>query len=129
MSEEKFLLVITLYVFFNFVLFFIYKLTKKLKVMHKIMSIVDNLIFVFILGYGFYKLNPLFIFIVPCVLLLVYPISWGLNKELTDEDLSSLANLKSPFPISEENRIKIKVEFVHFFTFPFFFLLDSWRKD
>ena len=128
MSEENFELIILFYVFLNLILFVLYKLTNKLKILHKILSIIDNLIFVLILGYGFYCLNPLFIIIVPCVLLLVYPISWGLNKELSDEDLSSVVILKSPFPTRNENRKKVKVGFVHIATFPFYYILDSWRK-
>jgi len=56
----------------------------------------------------------------------VYPIAWGLNRELSDEELDSVVILKSPFPIKQENRIKLKIVFIHFATFPFYYLLDSW---
>ena len=96
--------------------------------MHRIISIIDNLLFVLILGYVFYITNPLLVILLPCVLLVAYPISWGLNRELTDEELASLVTLKCPFPFKEENIIKQKVAFAHFAFFPFYYLLDSWSK-
>ena len=116
------------YVILNLLLFILYKFTKKLKTMHRIISIVDNLLFVLILGYGFYITNPLLVILLPCVLLVAYPISWGLNRELTDEELASLVTLKCPFPFKEKNIIKQKVAFAHFAFFPFYYLLDSWSK-
>ncbi|MBQ2464155.1 MAG: hypothetical protein II507_04115 [Treponema sp.] len=116
------------YVILNLLLFILYKFTKKLKKLHRIISIVDNLLFVLILGYGFYITNPLLVILLPCVLLVAYPISWGLNRELTDEELASLVTLKCPFPFKEKNIIKQKVAFAHFVFFPFYYLLDSWSK-
>ena len=116
------------YVILNLLLFILYKFTKKLKKLHRIISIVDNLLFVLILGYGFYITNPLLVILLPCVLLVAYPISWGLNRELTDEELASLVTLKCPFPFKEKNIIKQKVAFAHFAFFPFYYLLDSWSK-
>lgn len=116
------------YVILNLLLFILYKFTKKLKTMHRIISIVDNLLFVLILGYDFYITNPLLVILLPCVLLVAYPVSWGLNRELTDEELASLVTLKFPFPFKEKNIIKQKVAFAHFVFFPFYYLLDSWSK-
>ena len=116
------------YVILNLLLFILYKFTKKLKKLHRIISIVDNLLFVLILGYGFYITNPLLVILLPCVLLVAYPISWGLNRELSDEELASLVTLKCPFPFKEKNIIKQKVAFAHFAFFPFYYLLDSWSK-
>ena len=116
------------YVILNLLLFILYKFTKKLKKLHRIISIVDNLLFVLILGYGFYRTNPLLVILLPCVLLVAYPISWGLNRELSDEELASLVTLKCPFPFKEKNIIKQKVAFAHFAFFPFYYLLDSWSK-
>lgn len=99
-----------------------------MRILHKIVSIIDNIIFILIVGYGFYRTNPLFIILVPCVLLIVYPVSWGLNKELSDDDVASVVILRSPFPCREESRKKIKLGFAHFGTFPFYYLLDSWKK-
>ena len=110
------------------ILFILYKFTSKIRILHKILSIIDNLIFILIVGYGFYRANPLFVILVPCVLLIAYPLSWGLNKELSDDDVASVVILRSPFPWREESRKKIKVGFAHFGTFPFYYLLDSWKK-
>lgn len=126
MSEEKFTSMIFLYVFVNLVLFILYRFTQRFKIVHRFLSLIDNLIFCLLLGYGFYRANRLYILLVPSVLLIVYPISWGLNRELSDEELDSVVILKSPFPIKQENRIKLKVTFAHFATFPFYYLLDSW---
>ena len=126
MSEEKFTSMIFLYVFVNLVLFILYRFTQRFKIVHRFLSLIDNLIFCLLLGYGFYRANRLHILLVPSVLLIVYPISWGLNRELSDEELDSVVILKSPFPIKQENRIKLKVTFAKFATFPFYYLLDSW---
>jgi hypothetical protein len=126
MSEEKFTSMIFLYVFVNLVLFILYRFTQRFKIVHRFLSLIDNLIFSLLLGYGFYRANRLYILLVPSVLLIVYPISWGLNRELSDEELDSVVILKSPFPIKQENRIKLKVTFAKFATFPFYYLLDSW---
>lgn len=98
MSEDTFFTIIILYVLLNLMLFILYKFTNKMRILHKIVSIIDNIIFILIVGYGFYRTNPLFIILVPCVLLIVYPVSWGLNKELSDDDVASVVILRSPFP-------------------------------
>ena len=128
MSEDTFFSIIILYVLLNLILFILYKITNKLRILHKIVSIIDNIIFIFIVGYGFYRINPLLVILVPCVLLIVYPVSWGLNKELSDDDVASVVILRSPFPLREESRKKLKLGFAHFGTFPFYYLLDSWKK-
>ena len=128
MSEDTFFTIIILYVLLNLILFILYKFTNKMRILHKTVSIIDNIIFILIVGYGFYRTNPLFIILVPCVLLIVYPVSWGLNKELSDDDVASVVILRSPFPWREESRKKIKLGFAHFGTFPFYYLLDSWKK-
>ena len=128
MSEDTFFTIIILYVLLNLMLFILYKFTNKMRILHKIVSIIDNIIFILIVGYGFYRTNPLFIILVPCVLLIVYPVSWGLNKELSDDGVASVVILRSPFPWREESRKKIKLGFAHFGTFPFYYLLDSWKK-
>lgn len=128
MPEDTFFSIIILYVLLNLILFILYKITNKLRILHKIVSIIDNIIFIFIVGYGFYKVNPLLVILVPCVLLIVYPVSWGLNKELSDDDVASVIILRSPFPLKEESRKKLKLGFAHFGTFPFYYLLDSWKK-
>ena len=121
MSEDTFFTIIILYVLLNLMLFILYKFTNKMRILHKIVSIIDNIIFILIVGYGFYRTNPLFIILVPCVLLIVYPVSWGLNKELSDDDVASVVILRSPFPWREESRKKIKLGFAHFGTFPFYY--------
>ena len=125
MSEDTFFTIIILYVLLNLMLFILYKFTNKMRILHKIVSIIDNIIFILIVGYGFYRTNPLFIILVPCVLLIVYPVSWGLNKELSDDDVASVVILRSPFPWREESRKKIKLGFAHFGTW----LLPSISKD
>ena len=128
MSEDTFFSIIILYVLLNLILFILYKITNKLRVLHKIVSIIDNIFFILIVGYGFYRANPLFVILVPCILLIVYPLSWGLNKELSDDDVASVVILRSPFPWKDESRKKVKLGFAHFVTFPFYYLLDSWKK-
>ena len=128
MTEDTFFSIIILYVLLNLILFILYKFTNKLRILHRIVSIIDNIIFILIVGYGFYRVNPLLVILVPCVLLIVYPLSWGLNKELSDDDVASVVILRSPFPWKDESRKKVKLGFAHFVTFPFYYLLDSWKK-
>jgi len=98
MTEDTFFSIIILYVLLNLILFILYKFTNKLRILHRIVSIIDNIIFILIVGYGFYRANPLFVILIPCILLIVYPLSWGLNKELSDDDVASVVILRSPFP-------------------------------
>ena len=128
MTEDTFFSIIILYVLLNLILFILYKITNKLRILHKIVSIIDNIIFIFIVGYGFYRVNPLLVILVPSILLIAYPLSWGLNKELSDDDVASVVILRSPFPWKDESRKKVKLGFAHFVTFPFYYLLDSWKK-
>lgn len=128
MTEKTFILLIFIYVGINLALFILYKFTSGIKILHRIISVLNSLAFCCLLGYGFYRANPLFVVFVPVVLLIAYPLSWGLNKELSEDDLASLVALRSPFPIRNEDRKKIKLGFARLGTFPFFYLLDSWKK-
>lgn len=128
MLEEKFKLFIFLYIVVNIIFFIVYKFTMKNKILHRILSTINTIGLCLLLGYGFYRIQPLFIIFVPIVFLIELPISWGLNKELSDEDSASLVILKGNIPLDEKNRVKIKLGFIHFATFPFFYLLDSWSK-
>ena len=128
MTQDELITILFSYVFLNVVLFIIYQFTDKYKTIHRILSTLDNILFVLILGYFFYQVNHLFVIIIPCILLLIYPISWGLNRELSDEDAASVVKMNSPFPTNHENRIKTGAAFAHFLTFPFYYLLDSWQK-
>lgn len=128
MHEEKFELLILFYILLNILFFIIYKFTMKNKILHRILSVINTIGLCLLLGYGFYKIQPLFVIFVPIVFLIELPISWGLNKELTDEEASSLVITKGFTPLNEENKVKIKLGFIHFITFPFFYLLDSWSK-
>ena len=128
MPREIFEEAIFIYAIINIILFTVYKFTMKNKIMHCILSVINTIGLCLLLGYGFYKIQPLFVIFVPIVFLIELPISWGLNKELTDEEASSLVITKGFAPLSEENKVKIKLGFIHFVTFPFFYLLDSWSK-
>ena len=128
MLREIFEEAIFIYAIINIILFIVYKFTMKNKILHRILSVINTIGLCLLLGYGFYKIQPLFVIFVPIVFLIELPISWGLNKELTDEEASSLVILKGFTPLNEENKVKLKLGFIHFITFPFFYLLDSWSK-
>lgn len=128
MVEEKFELLIFLYIVVNILFFIVYKFTMKNKILHRILSVINTVGLCLLLGYGFYRIQPLFVIFVPIIFLIELPISWGINKELSDEDAASVVILKSIVPLNEENRLKLKLGFIHFATFPFFYLLDSWSK-
>ena len=129
MANESFISTIVVYILLNVLLLFIYKLTYHLKILHRIVSIIDNLLLILILGYGFYRINPLFIILVPCVLLIAFPLSWGINKELCDDDITSTSRIRGAFFLNEEDEKMIILGISHFTTFPFYYLLDSWKKS
>ena len=129
MIEVTFIKTVFGYVAINILLFIIEKFTYKFKVMHKIMSAFDNIVFVLILGYGLYRENHLFVIFVPCILLILYPIVWGVNKELSKEERGSIVIVKSPIPLTKKQHDKIAIVFLNVGTFPFFYLLKSWGKE
>ncbi len=90
MTDETFFVIVFSYVLINIVLFISYKYTRKYKKTHRVISVIDNLLFVVLLGYGFYQWNPWLIILVPYVLLVIYPIAWGMNEELTDDEVASI---------------------------------------
>ena len=49
---------------------------------------------------GFYQWNPWLIILVPCVLLVIYPIAWGMNEELTDDEVASIVISTSSFLVN-----------------------------
>lgn len=125
---ELFFAAIGMYILMNIVLFILEKYTNKIKIMHRIFSAIDNVIFIFIVGYGFYHLNHLFVFFVPIILLFVYPLSWGINEELSPDEAVALVRLTTVIPLKRKTRTNIKLLFIRFATFPFYYLLKSWKK-
>ncbi len=96
------------------------KVSKPLSVVHKIIATLDNAALISLLAVGFWKENHYFIILVPCVLLILYPISWGLNTELSDEDRAAL--------LSGLLTTKGKSTVVHFFYFIPYYLIAAWKK-
>ena len=128
MTDKIFFCIVLSYIIMNFILFKSHKSTLKYKKTHRVISIIDNLLFVVLLGYGFYQWNPWLIILVPCVLLVIYPIAWGMNEELTDDEVASIVISTSSFLVNEALRRKLKLYFAYVATFPFYYLLHSWKK-
>lgn len=128
MTDETFFVIVFSYVLINIVLFISHKYTRKYKKTHRVISVIDNLLFVVLLEYGFYQWNPWLIILVPCVLLVIYPIAWGMNEELTDDEVASIVISTSSFLVNEALRRKLKLYFAYVATFPFYYLLHSWKK-
>ncbi len=128
MTEETFGLLIFLYIVVNMFFFIVYKFTRENKILHRILSIINTIGLSLLLGYGFYKIQPMFVILVPVVFFIELPISWGLNKELSDEEVASLVITKGFTLLPKESKAKLSLVFIHFITFPFFYLLDSWSK-
>lgn len=129
MTQEQFFQTIGIYIVANILLFVVERKTSARKDIHRILSVADNLAFALILGYGLYRVNHLFVILVAVVLLIAYPLAWGVNEELSDEEAASLVWLRSSVPLSDEMSGRIKLAFIHLATFPFYYLLKSWRKD
>ena len=128
MTDKIFFCIVLSYIIMNFILFKRHKYTLKYKKTHRVISVIDNLLFVVLLGYGFYQWNPWLIILVPCVLLVIYPIAWGMNEELTDDEVASIVISTSSFLVNEALRQKLKLGFAYVATFPFYYLLCSWKK-
>lgn len=128
MTDKIFFCIVLSYIIMNFILFKSHKYTLKYKKTHRVISVIDNLLFVVLLGYGFYQWNPWLIILVPCVLLVIYPIAWGMNEELTDDEVASLVIFRSSFLVNKALRQKLKLYFAYVATFPFYYLLYSWKK-
>ena len=128
MTDKIFFCIVLSYIIMNFILFKSHKYTLKYKKTHRVISVIDNLLFVVLLGYGFYQWNPWLIILVPCVLLVIYPIAWGMNEELTDDEVASIVISTSSFLVNEALRRKLKLNFAYVATFPFYYLLHSWKK-
>lgn len=111
MTDKIFFCIVLSYIIMNFILFKSHKYTQKYKKTHRVISVIDNLLFVVLLGYGFYQWNPWLIILVPCVLLVIYPIAWGMNEELTDDEVASIVISTSSFLVNEALRRKLKLYF------------------
>ena len=74
MLEEKFELLILFYILLNILFFIVYKFTMKNKILHRILSVINTIGLCLLLGYGFYKIQPLFVIFVPIVFLIELPI-------------------------------------------------------
>lgn len=60
--------------------------------------------------------------------LVIYPIAWGMNEELTDDEVASIVISTRSFLVNEALRRKLKLYFAYVATFPFYYLLHSWKK-
>lgn len=100
------------------------KVSKPLSVVHKIIATLDNAALISLLAVGLWKENHYFIILVPCVLLILYPISWGLNTELSDEDRAALLIEKPRGLLTTKGKSTV----VHFFYFIPYYLIAAWKK-
>ena len=129
MTTETFSHLIFAYVVLNIVLFVLFMFTKRIKIMHRIFSLIDNLLLAALFAYGFWRINHLLVILVPCIFLVVYPIAWGLNEELNDEDADSLVYLDLPIHLNKKSEGKLKFVFIQLAYFPFYYLLKSWSHS
>ena len=98
------------------------------KTFHKIASAVDNLLFIALLSYGLFTANKFLVLIVPCILLIVYPIAYGINTELSEDEKMHLVTFKTFIPLPCKIRKRLALAFLNIATFPFFYLIKSWKK-
>jgi hypothetical protein len=89
--------------------------------MHRVISTIDNVLFTAIVSFSFYQIEPLFIIFSPIILLIACPISYGINEELSKEEKAVLVTGGLPS--------SIKIIFIEIVTFPFYYLIKSWKRN
>lgn len=92
---------------------------------HRTLSIVLNLSFIAAAVLGLWGINHYLVILVPCVMLILYPLWWGLNTELTEEEQASLVVTRGfLFRPSE----KFRALFLRLFTFVPYYLIAAWKQ-
>ena len=127
MAEQIFAIVMVI-LLLNIPIFIFWRKTKDSKdhaviITHRIISTLENLVLVTIISLALWKQNHYLVLLVPCIALIIYPIWWGINAELTDEERAFLVAERG-FRILNTKAKSILVQFI---TFPPYYLIAAWK--
>ena len=129
MSDILITKIIFAYISSNIVLYVIAKNTSRFNLLHRILSIANTFALWGITCGTVYLMKPILVVVAAIVLLFEYPIIWGIRTELTEDEAESLVIMRGGFFLPEKLRRKIKLLFLEIVTFPFFYLMKSWKKS
>ncbi|MBP5747967.1 MAG: hypothetical protein J6W63_06340, partial [Treponema sp.] len=92
---------------------------------HRIISTLENLVLITTISLALWKANHYLVLLVPCLALIIYPLWWGINAELTDGERTFLVAERGlrTFRLST----KAKSILVQFITFPPYYLIAAWK--
>ena len=112
----------------NIPIFIFWRKTKDSKdhaviIAHRIISTVENLVLITSISLAIWKQNHYLVLLVPCIALIIYPLWWGINAELTDEERSFFVRERGFHILST----KAKSMLVQFITFPPYYLIAAWK--
>ncbi len=112
----------------NIPIFIFWRKTKDSKdhaviIAHRIISTLENLALVTIISLALWKENHYLVLLGPCLALIIYPLWWGINAELTDEERSFFVRERGFHILST----KAKSMLVQFITFPPYYLIAAWK--
>jgi len=127
MAEQIFAIVMVI-LLLNIPIFIFWRKTKDSKdhaviIAHRIISTLENLALVTIIPLALWKQNHYLVLLVPCLALIIYPLWWGINAELTDEEQAFLVAERG-FRILNTKAKSILVQFI---TFPPYYLIAAWK--
>jgi hypothetical protein len=107
------------------ILFFIKFRKKELngKIIHKILSLINVLMELFILIICLYQFHVLFIIFAPFIIVFITLFGYGINTDLSDED-------KAGWVINRNLRLPTNIEakYTEFIFFPGYYMVESWKK-
>ena len=112
----------------NIPIFIFWRKTKDSKdhaviIAHRIISTLENLVLITSISLAIWKENHYLVLLVPCIALIIYPLWWGINAELTDEKRSFFVRERGFHILST----KAKSMLVQFITFPPYYLIAAWK--
>ncbi|MBR4246203.1 MAG: hypothetical protein IKQ13_04305 [Treponema sp.] len=127
MAEQIFAIVMVI-LLLNIPIFIFWRKTKDSKdhaviIALRIISTLENLVLVTIISLALWKENHYLVLLVPCLALIIYPLWWGINAELTDEERAFLVTERG-FRILNTKAKSILVQFI---TFPPYYLIAAWK--
>ena len=113
------------YIVLNIILFILFrKKDIKNKLFHKIMSMINIFIELFIIVICLYQFHVLFIIFAPFIIGFITLLGYGINKELSEEDKAGLViNNGYRLPVN------INAKYIEFIYFPGYYLIESWKKN
>ena len=127
MAEQIFAIVMVI-LLLNIPIFIFWRKTKDSKdhaviIAHRIISTLENLVLITSISLALWKANHYLVLLVPCLALIIYPLWWGINAELTDEERSFFVRERGFHILST----KAKSMLVQFITFPPYYLIAAWK--